>query len=87
MILTVHIQPNSKQNKLVEWVNKNNLKIKIAAPATEGKANKALLEFLSDQLGIAKSLIQINWGLTGRVKQIEIDLPEDQVHDILKIDN
>jgi len=87
MKLTVHIQPNAKQNKIVEWVDKNNLKIKIAAPATEGKANRALVELLSERLGIAKTLIEINWGLTGRVKQLEINLPEDRVRDILKTDN
>jgi uncharacterized protein len=87
MILTVYVQPNAKQNKIVGWVDENNLKIRIAAPATEGKANKTLIDFLSKKLRVAKSLIQINWGLTGRVKQLEIDLPEDQVRDILKTDN
>jgi len=84
MILTIHCQPNAQENKIVDWVDDTNLKIKIAAPAKEGKANKMLIDFLAKRLGIAKSLIKINWGLTGRVKQIEIDLPEDHVRDILK---
>ncbi len=87
MTITVHVQPNAKQNKIVKWIDKTNLKMRIAAPATEGRANKTIIDFLSKKLGVAKTLIQINRGLTGRVKQIKIDLPEDQVRDILKIDN
>ncbi|MFH1315072.1 MAG: DUF167 domain-containing protein [Candidatus Uhrbacteria bacterium] len=84
MILTVHVQPNAQENKVVAWIDNNNLKIKIAAPAKEGKANKMLINFLAKQLGIAKSLIQINWGLTGQVKQINIDLPEECIYKKLK---
>ena len=87
MKLEVHVQPNSKENKIIGWQEDGSLKIKIAAPATEGKANKMLIEFLAKQFGLAKSLIQINWGLSGRVKQIEIPLPESEVHNILKNDN
>ena len=84
MKLTVHVQPNAKENKIVEWLDNKNVKIKIAAPAQQGRANQALIEFLSKKLGLAKSEIEINWGLTGRVKQISLPLPEKQVRTSLE---
>ena len=47
--------------------------IKIAAPPTEGKANKELIEFLSEVLDISKSRIAIDKGATGHRKLIELE--------------
>jgi uncharacterized protein (TIGR00251 family) len=71
MILNIKIQPNSKENKVVESVE-NTLKIKIKSPAIEGKANKELVEFLSEYYNVPKSLIAIKSGLNSRNKIIEI---------------
>ena len=46
-----------------EW-----LKIKVAAPPVDGKANKALVEVLSEWLGIPKSRIHIRSGATSNRK-------------------
>ena len=48
------------------------MKIKIAAPATEGKANIELVRFLSEVLDVPKSQIEIVRGLTARMKQVEV---------------
>ena len=71
MLLTVHVQPNAKKNELV-WLDEDTCKVKLTAPATEGKANKALVDFLSETFGVAKSKIQIVRGLTARMKQVEV---------------
>jgi hypothetical protein len=47
--------------------------IKIAAPPTEGKANKELVEFLSEVLGISKSCISIDKGTASHRKLIELE--------------
>lgn len=73
MKLTVYVQPNARENKIVEWLDDKTVKIKISAPATQGKANKELIRFLAKELKVTKSQIKIIWGLTGRVKQIEIN--------------
>lgn len=72
MLLTVHTTPNAKQNE-IKWLDEDTCKIKITAPAVDGKANKALVEFLSEEFGVAKSKIQIVRGLTARMKQVEVD--------------
>jgi uncharacterized protein (TIGR00251 family) len=72
MLLTVHVQPNAKKTEIVKWLDEDTVKIKVAAPAVEGKANIALVDFLSDYYDISRSKIQIVRGLTARMKQVEI---------------
>lgn len=71
MILKVNVQPNSKENKVVEFKD-NVLKVKIKAPQIEGKANKALIDFLSEEFNVAKSCITIKSGIFAKTKIVEI---------------
>ena len=48
------------------------LKIKLQAPPVDGKANRALVEFLGEVLGISKSKIRIISGETSRQKRVSI---------------
>ena len=48
------------------------VKIKIRQRALEGKANKAITEYLSDILNIPKTKISIITGQTSSIKTIEI---------------
>ncbi len=87
MRLTVHVQPNSKQTKVVGWFDDSSVKIKVTAPPREGKANKALIEFLAKRLKIAKTSIDLVRGHTNVIKHFDLPLPADQVRDNLTIDN
>lgn len=49
------------------------LKIRLAAPAVDGKANLALIELLSRVLRVSKSSVKIQSGLTSRRKMIQIE--------------
>ena len=49
------------------------LHLRIAAPPVKGKANTALLVFLSDILGVSKSRLSIEKGATNRMKVIAIE--------------
>jgi uncharacterized protein (TIGR00251 family) len=49
--LRLRIVPNAKQSAVV-GPHGDALKLKIAAPALEGRANKELLDFLADKLGV-----------------------------------
>ena len=70
--LTVKVVPNSSRTEIVGR-HGGMLKIKIAAVAEKGKANKALAAFLAKQLGIRKNDIQITSGLTSSVKQLRLE--------------
>ena len=49
------------------------VKIRIAAPAVENAANRALMEFVAQQLGIAKRCVRVVTGRASRRKVLEID--------------
>ena len=70
MRLSVRVVPNAKQDKLVEAEGR--VKVYLTAPAVEGKANKALIEFLSEHFNAKRSKIQIIKGKTSRDKVVEI---------------
>ncbi|MCX6714268.1 MAG: DUF167 domain-containing protein [Candidatus Uhrbacteria bacterium] len=72
MIITVHVKPRSRQNK-IEWIDEETVKISVTAIAEKGKANDAVIEVLSNDLDIAKSRIEIVRGKTTRIKQVEIN--------------
>lgn len=73
----IRVQPGAKKNA-VEGLLGDRLKLRIAAPAVEGKANKAVLEFLARVLGVKKSQVSILRGETSREKtvRVEADAPE-----------
>ena len=68
--LIVKVIPNAKRNKLVEEPGR--LKVYLTAPAVEGKANQALIEFLAEHFKVKKNSISIIRGLTSREKVVEI---------------
>ncbi|MDR1942925.1 MAG: DUF167 domain-containing protein [Endomicrobium sp.] len=71
MIIKVRVIPNSKRNEVVSRVG-SILRVKIAAPAVEGKANEELCDFLADFFDVKRSMIFLRKGERGREKTIEI---------------
>lgn len=79
--LAVRVTPRASDNKIAEVLNDGTVKIHIAAPPVDDKANQELIRFLSDILGVPKSRIEIVAGLTGRDKLISVlDMDADTVH-------
>lgn len=70
--LEVYIQPGASKSE-VAGLHDGVMKIRIAAPAVENAANRALIEFVADKLGIAKRCVRIVAGGAGRRKVLEID--------------
>ena len=70
-VITLHIVPRSSRTEIC-GEHGDALKIKLQAPPVEGKANKALIEFLSDKLDTPRNSISILSGDTGRNKRIII---------------
>jgi len=48
------------------------LRMRIKAPPVDGAANKVILRWFSDTLGISKSSVAIASGETARIKQVEL---------------
>jgi uncharacterized protein (TIGR00251 family) len=71
-ILPFHIVPNVKQNK-VTGQHGAAIKIKLRAPAVEGKTNAALRALLAEELNIPKRNIVLERGQQSRDKLIRIE--------------
>ncbi|MDR3195712.1 MAG: DUF167 domain-containing protein [Endomicrobium sp.] len=71
MNIKVRVIPNSKRNEVVSRVG-SILRVKITAPAVEGKANEELCDFLADFFDVKRSMIFLRKGERGREKTIEI---------------
>jgi len=69
--LTLHVQPNARRSGFAGLYG-DALKIRIAAPAVDNKANSALIELLSGSLGVPQSAITLRRGATSRRKTVEI---------------
>jgi len=77
--LRFHVVANAKQNKVMGEYG-DAIKIKLRAPATDGKANAALRSFLADALKISQRQIVLEHGQKLRHKLIRIDgLTEEDV--------
>ena len=48
------------------------LRVSLAAPAHEGRANEALCAFIARRLGTAKSRVEIIRGRSSRLKQVRV---------------
>jgi hypothetical protein len=77
--LHVHVIPNARIDKVV-GEHGGAIKIKLRAPAVEGKANSALISFLADKLNISQRAIVLEHGHKSRDKLIRIGgLTEEEV--------
>lgn len=79
MKLHVKITPNARTSEVLGWeddpVRGKVLRVRIAAPPVEGKANAALRSFLAEWLGLPKSKVFLEKGDTSRIKTFSI--PDD----------
>lgn len=66
----IRVCPGAKKNLVKE--EGGSLKIYVTAPADEGRANKAVIQVLSEYLGVKKNRIEIIKGLKSRNKTISI---------------
>ena len=70
--VTVQVQPGASRNQVVRYTE-GVLHVRIAAPPVRGKANRELIAFLSDILGVSKSHLSIEKGHTSRRKVIAVE--------------
>ena len=71
-LLRVHVVPNAKIDRIA-GEHGGTVKIKLRAPALEGKANAALIRFLAKQLEPSPHAIVLKRGYGSRDKLIPVD--------------
>jgi uncharacterized protein len=80
MLISLQVTPKSSKNEIIGWVRDADgepmLKVKVAAPPEDGKANRVLLKFLAKQWDISASQLELVSGLTSRHKRLKLHSPE-----------
>ena len=71
LVLNLHVQPNARASGFA-GLHGDALRVRIAAPAVDDKANSALLEFLRRELDLPARAVTIRHGLHGRRKVVAI---------------
>lgn len=82
LIIKLKISPNASKNEIIK--TEEGVKVKITAQPVDGKANKALIEFLSKHFKIPKSSIEILRGETSKEKTLLIKTRDDDKISIIK---
>ena len=71
IVFKVKVQPKASRNELA-GLYQDALKIRLTAPPVEGKANKALIDFLADWLEVKRSQVKIVSGQLSKIKIIKV---------------
>jgi uncharacterized protein (TIGR00251 family) len=75
--LKVRVIPNARKNEVAGFTG-DEIRLKIKAPAVEGKANAALIEYLTELTDVPRSKIQIKAGEKARIKVVELEGPSPE---------
>ncbi len=76
--MSIHARPGAKKDAVVGTFD-GRLKVALAAPPVDGKANAKLCAFLAKKLGTAKSAVSLLSGETNREKRVRVvGIPPEQ---------
>ncbi len=71
IILTLHVQPGAKTSEIT-GLHGDALKLKLAAPPVEGRANAALLKYIAGRFGVPQRQVELKQGSQSRHKVVAI---------------
>lgn len=77
-MLDVSVSPNARRTA-ADGLHDGALRVRLAAPPVDGKANAQLLGWLADELGCPKRAVTLLRGDSSRRKQVQVDLPATAV--------
>jgi uncharacterized protein (TIGR00251 family) len=74
VVLTLHVQPGAKRTG-IDGTHGDALKVRLAAPPVDGKANGELRRYLADAFGVPLANVTLVRGETSRQKTVRIAMP------------
>jgi uncharacterized protein len=77
LVLSLHVQPGAKRTEVV-GLHGDLLKIRLAAPAQDGKANAELVRFLATAFGVRQRAVTLLHGAESRKKSVRIAQPVER---------
>ncbi|KAJ0229191.1 Uncharacterized protein HA466_0318590 [Hirschfeldia incana] len=81
--ITIHAKPGSKSASITD-VSDEAVGVQIDAPARDGEANAALLEYMSSVLGVKRRQVSLGSGSKSRVKVVIVeDMTQQRVFQAL----
>ncbi|WP_283148128.1 DUF167 domain-containing protein [Silvimonas soli] len=72
LVLHLHIQPGAKQTEIAGLYGEA-LKIRLAAPPVDGKANAALLAFIAQTFAVPLRQVSLKAGAASRRKTVIVE--------------
>ncbi len=84
MKIRVRVQPNASKDEILGFGEDGILKVRVAAPPSDGVANRRLVKYISRRLGLRSSEVSILSGHKARHKVLEISGDGDDVLSLLK---
>jgi len=77
LVVSIRAVPNAPRSEVVGWMDGGGgerlLKVRIKAPAVEGKANAELLRFLAGLCGVRPGAVSLVRGSSARTKMVRIE--------------
>lgn len=71
-MISVRVQPSGGRSRVV-GVHGDSVRIRISAPANEGKANAELVRFVAETATVRKSAVEIVSGHRNRDKELRVN--------------
>ena len=69
--LTLHVQPGAKRSEIA-GLHGDALKIRLAAPPVEGRANEALRRFIAALFAVPQRQVELKQGVQSRHKVVAV---------------
>ncbi len=69
---TIRVRPHAATTHIKSILDDGSIKVDLAAPAEENKANIELVRFLAETFGVSAASVSILSGATSRVKLVRI---------------
>ena len=76
VLLQLSVMPNAKRTE-IDGLHDGALRVRLAAPPIDGRANEALVAWLAKQLGVPRRDVELLRGESGRRKQVAIAVSHD----------
>ena len=71
-MIAVKVVPRAAKDEIVGWLDQA-LKVRVAAPPQDGRANRALEQLLAAALGLKKSAVVVAAGRSSALKRVAIE--------------
>jgi uncharacterized protein (TIGR00251 family) len=71
--LALRVQPGAKRSALLARLASGEWKVAVSAPPVEGQANDAVVELVSELLGVKRRQVTVARGTSSRSKVLEVE--------------